>query len=150
MVGVVRAPSERKLAEIACSAHYRIVGICNVHQNLRALSCLYVFIRDILNRAVVSDVGKMGKASLFYIYFLKCDAKRFHERNRIVVCSARCAKARHCNTDDIRNRSAKFFHCLNAHKQSERRIKAAGNTYNNILRCYGHPFYKTCNLHFKN
>ena len=119
VVAIISRPSKCQFRQIA-GTHHKTVGLIgNVHQNLRALSGLCVFISDIVHFCVVIYVRKMLHYGLSDIHFAHCDAKCLHQLNRIVVGASRCAESGHRYADYAATLYAEEIKCTCANQECQ-------------------------------
>ena len=95
MIPVVGCPAKGELREIPRSDDDAALLVCDVHEDLRPLSCLAVLIGDIVVVHVLADVLKVlchrrGDADL-----LQSKPQRLCKRQGIPVRAVRRSKARH-------------------------------------------------------
>ena len=100
VVAIVSGPTQGKLGKITCTYDEAICLVGNVHQDLRALARLAVFVRHIMDRRIMIDIGKMlhyrlGNGNLF-----ERGTQAFNHGNSIVVSAVGGAEARHGYRND--------------------------------------------------
>lgn len=66
VVAIVCGPSQCQFRQVARSYHQSCGLVCDIHQHLRSFARLGIFVNHIVNVCIMSDVGKMLQASLFY------------------------------------------------------------------------------------
>ena len=133
MVTIVCSPAESQFGEIARADDESIVLIGKIHENLRALTCLAVFVGDIMNADVVANVLEMLYAGIANAYFELCDAQFCHQADGIRVSSVGSAEARHGDADDALTVVAQLVVGPYAHEQGKGRIETSADADNDIL-----------------
>ena len=134
MVAVIRRPAERKLGKIACADDQSAGLVCNVHQNLRALACLAVFVCDIMHGFVVADVRKMLPDRGRDIDLLYADAEFFAKFDRVGFCPLRRAEARHGDAQNFFPAAPGQIKCAYAHQQCQCAVQSTGNAEHDRFR----------------
>ena len=95
LVTVIRCPTKRQLGKVARANDHAAHLVGDVHQNLRALASLGVFVHNIVNILIVADVGKVLQHRIHNGNLAQVGAKRLHQLNRVSVRAVRGAKSRH-------------------------------------------------------
>ena len=93
--------------------------VSNVHQDLRALACLAVFVRHIVDRRIMIDIGKVLHYRLGDGNFLERGAQAFNHGNSIVVGAVGGAEARHGYRNDALTGQSKHVESTRRHQQCQ-------------------------------
>ena len=101
MVAVVGRPAQRQLGEVAGSDDQSGFRVGDIHQYLRALTCLRIFIDHVAVLRIVPDVGKMPVHGIGNIDRPEIHAKLPAECFGVGSCAHGCAEAGHGHGDDI-------------------------------------------------
>ena len=127
MIAIVGRPPQRQFRQIARPDNYSVELIGDIHQYLRPLASLRVFVGDAAVAVGQTNIFKMLNASIFYANFFYTDSQCLHQIDGVVVGAPRRAKARHGNPDHLLARKAEFVHRPCRHQQSQSRVQAARN-----------------------
>ena len=75
VISVVSRPAKCKLRQISGSDDHSAGLICNIHQNLRALSRLSVLVGHVMHRRILSDIPEMNVDGIFDIHLDKISSQ---------------------------------------------------------------------------
>ena len=128
MVAVIGCPAERKLRHIPGSDDQTIALVGEIHQHLRALPRLSVFVGYVMLFHILTDIPKMHLHRLADIDLNELCAECLRQPAGIFVGAVRRAKARHRHRYDIASAFSKKIKCPRRHKKGECRIQTTGHT----------------------
>lgn len=147
VVPVVGAPPQGYFRQVARAHHQAPHLVGQVHQNLRALAGLYVFVSGGALRRIVPDVAEVLERG-----FRNGDFPEFHPQqaahvHRVRVCPVRCAEARHGHGQNGGSGLVQRLAYPRANEQGQRGVQAAGDAYHQPLgmRVF-HPLGKSRRL----
>ena len=134
MVAVVGRPAERELRQIAGADHEATGLVGNVHQNLRALARLAVFIGHVVHRFVMADVGEVLPDGGGNVDLLHADAQLLAKLHGIGLRALRGAEAGHRDALDLLPAAPAEVERAHAHEKRERAVEPAGDAEHDGLR----------------
>ncbi len=134
VVAGVGAPTERGLGEIACAEDEAADLVRHVHQDLRALAGLGVFVNDVVLGLVVADVGKVLAAGGVDGNGAQLGAEDFDQLGGVVLGARGGAKARHGDRDNAAAVEAELVKGVDGHEERERRVEPAGDADHELFR----------------
>ena len=135
VVAVIGAPAVRELGQVLradVDAAVELVG--NVHENLRALTRLRVFIDDVAVFGIVADVLEMEHHALADVDDAHRRAKLLGHHDGVGLCAVGRAEARHGDGRDILRRQPQQLHRLGADDDGKRGVHPAGNADDRIFQ----------------
>ena len=148
MIAVVSCPAERQFRQIACADDDAAELICLVHENLRALPRLCIFIGHIMHVRRLPDVSKMLHHTCTDVDLRQCRAVCLCKRTGVIVCSVRRTEAGHgygLNAAPVKSEHIKSVNC---HNERERRIQSARKTeHSRFASDMAQPCHQTDCLH---
>ena len=151
MVAVIRRPAERKLRKITRADDQSAGLVRDVHQDLRALPRLTVFIGDVVHGFVMADIREMLPDGGCDIDLLHADAKLLAELDRVGLRPLRRAEARHGDALDLLPAASGQIERAHAHQQRQRAVQSAGNAEHDRFRVRVlHPLFQALRLDAQN
>ncbi len=103
--------------------------IGDVHQHLRALARLTVFVGHVVVVRVLADIGKMLRHRGGDVHLPQRRAIGLGQQHGVVLGAAGGAKARHRHRDDAAAVQPHPIECVHHHDQRQRRIQPAGQPH---------------------
>ena len=100
VVAIIGGPSECQLREVASAYYQSVILVGQVHEYLRALTSLRIFVGGIVDGSVVVDIMEVLSDGSSNGYLQLLDAQRLHKRSCIIVGAVGSAKAWHRDTDN--------------------------------------------------
>ena len=134
LVTVIRCPTERQLGKVARANDHAAHLVGNVHQNLRALASLGVFVHNVVNILVVADIGEVLQHRIHNGNLAQVGAKRLHQLNRVSVRAVRGAKSRHRHSYNARAIVSQLVKRSHRDEKGQRRVKSTRNANNRVVR----------------
>ena len=134
LVTVIRCPAKRQLGKVARANDHAAHLVSNVHQNLRALASLGVFVHNVVNILVVADVGKVLQHRIHNGNLAQVGAKRLHQLNSVGVRAVRGAKSRHRHSYNARAVVSQLVKRSHRDEKGQRRVKSSRNANNRMVR----------------
>ena len=119
MVAIVSSKAKRQLRHITRPDNQGIVLVRHIHQNLRALPSLRIFISHILQIKRMTDIAQMQPHSFLNFYLAECCFKRLHKRAGICVSAPGRAETRHGNCKDSRLIKSRKFKGMTGDKERQ-------------------------------
>lgn len=151
MVAVIRRPAERKFGKIARADDQPAGLVRDIHQDLRALPRLTVFIGDVVHGFVMADIREMLPDGGCDIDLLHADAKLLAELDRVGLRPLRRAEARHGDALDLLPAASGQIERAHAHQQRQRAVQSAGNAEHDRFRVRVlHPLFQALRLDAQN
>ena len=151
MVAVVGGPAQRQLAQVARADHQTALHVGDVHQYLRALAGLTVFIGRRAVFGIESDVAEVLRAGVADRNFADRDAQPAHQFQRGVVGAVRGAEAGHGDADDSGAVESQLVERADRDEQGQRRIQSARNADYGLFAAGVHqPFGQPVRLYLEN
>jgi len=150
MITAVGAPTERQLGEVAGAEHETADLIGDVHENLRALARLAVFIGDGIVGRVVADVAEVLQHSLFDGDFTGGDAQFLHQFQCVGVRGVRGAETGHGDRRDNGGGQTRALGGAHGDKQGKGRIQSARDTDGQFAARDGETAGEGRGLHLEN
>ena len=136
MVGVIGAPAERKLGEVARADEQRALLVGGVHKYLRALARLNIFVGHVEYAHIVPYVPHMLSTRGDDVYIPELGPDALRERNGARLRALRGTEAGHCDADYVFLRQAKQVERPVRNKQRKCRIEPARNAYHSLFEPY--------------
>ena len=100
VISVIGGPAKSQFRHIACSNYQASGLIRQIHQHLRSLSCLGIFISHIMNFRIVSDIPEMSRDRFPDIHLPECAAQLSHQLAGIPVGPVRGSETGHRHTQN--------------------------------------------------
>ena len=127
MVGVVGRPAERELTEVAGADDDAVRLIRDVHEDLRPLTGLCVFVDHGMILRVVPDVLEMLQHRGLDVDLPQRRVQKARQRHRVIVGAVCGAERRHGHGNDVLAREAQHVEGARDDEQREGRVEAAGD-----------------------
>ena len=134
LVTVVRCPTKRQLREVARANNHAAHLVGNVHQDLRTLASLRVFVHNVMNVLVMANVSEVLQHGIHNGNLTQVGAKRLHQLDRVSVRAVRGAKSRHRHSYNARAVISQLVKSSHGDEKSQRRVKSARNANNRMVR----------------
>ena len=151
MITVIGRPSQSQFRHVSRSYDQAACAVGNIHQNLRTLSRLPVFIGNIMLLNILSDIPEMYRYGFPDIDFLKNSTQRAGQLAGIIVGSVRCAETRHRHGSDLLSVNSQHIKSTGRHQKRQCRIQAARNAdHRRLASCMFIPFLKAVRLNGQN
>ncbi len=149
MIGIISAPTERKLAQIS-RADYKSADLARIiHKHLGAFARLRIFKCQIELFGILTYVRKMLFDRRFYRDLEIGYPEAFHKLKRVIVSAVGRSEAGHRYSDHICQTPAATSRGFGADKQRKRGIKTARYAYHRLRTGDLHALLKPHYLHFK-
>ena len=150
MVAVESTPAESGFAHVAGADNQTAGCVGDVKEDLCAFTGLCIFVSDIFNGWVVSNILKMlqngGLDGNIAVFAAQCG----NETQGVVVGAVGGAEARHGDANEILCRQFQTLQGFLANQKSQCGIQTAGNADHQLAQTgVGHSVSKTLNLQFK-
>ena len=150
MVAVVGGKAERQLGEVARADHDAALLVGEIHQDLRALTRLAVFIGHVVRFGVLSDVAEVDVHRVLDVDVREGRAERGGQRLRVGFGALRRAEAGHRHGVDVGHGAARNFAGAHRDQQGEAGVEAAGKPDHERLCAGGlHAAGKPARLNFE-
>ena len=98
MVAVVGCPAQSQFGEVTRADNNPAALVCQIHEDLCPFSCLTVFIGDIVNGFLLTDVRKMLPHTLLNRNFPQGCPIGFCQAASVLISTVCRTKAGHCNS----------------------------------------------------
>ena len=133
VISVVCSPSERQFAQVARTDNHAAQLVAEIHEYLRALSCLSVLVRHVVYVYVVTNILKVLRNALANAYLTYSNAQALHKGHGVVVCAVCGTEARHRDAHNALAIVAQLVEGFNADEQGECRVKTATDANHDTL-----------------
>ena len=125
VVAVVGGKAERQLGEVARADHDAALFVGKIHQDLRALARLAVFIGHVMRLGVLPDVAEVDVHRVLDVDVREGRAKRGGKRLRIGFGALRRAEAGHRHGVNVGQGSTRNFAGAHGDQQGKAGVKTA-------------------------
>ena len=136
MIPIVGCPAECQFGQIPRSDYHTSGFVRQIHQQKGTLSCLCIFVSNIMDTFILPDFLKMQPHRFADIDFLQFRTHLVNQLPCIVIGSVRCPKAWHCHRLDVLSWQSQHIKGSHRHQQGKCRIQTAGDTdYRSLRAC---------------
>ena len=117
VVAVVGCPAENRLGKVTRTDHKTVAAVGHVHEHLRALSCLAVFIYDVMIARIMSDILEVQSNRFADRNLTEIHAQLLAKYGRVILGSASRAESGHGNADQLVRRHTKRAEGIDRHQK---------------------------------
>ncbi len=133
VVAVIGRPAQCKLGKIARAHDEAAAFIGQIHQHLRPLARLAVFIGHVVNVHILPDVGKVLRDRGCDVHLAQRHAIGFRELDRVALGALCRAEAGHCHGQDALAVESQTVKGVHHYDQCQRGIQTSGQADDGAL-----------------